>query len=74
MPDYPEKLQETLEDFSFITNRTERQDYLIQLADQFDSVKVPERIATQPYDESHRVPACESESLCVVGKTTTMGH
>ena len=63
MADYPQKLQETLEDFSFITNRQERQQYLIQLADQFNEVKVPERIATQPYDESHRVPACESDAF-----------
>lgn len=63
MAEYPQKLQETLDDFSFITNRTERQQYLIQLAEQFDSVKVPERIATQPYDEAHRVPACESEAF-----------
>jgi cysteine desulfuration protein SufE len=63
MADYPQKLQETLEDFSFITNRQERQQYLIQLADQFSNVKVPARIATQPYDESHRVPACESDAF-----------
>lgn len=63
MADYPQKLQEALDDFSFISSRTERQEYLIQLADDFDKVKVPERIATQPYDESHRVPACESEAF-----------
>ncbi len=63
MPDYPQKLQETIEDFSFITTRTERQEYLIQLADQFERVKVPERIASQPYDEAHRVPACESDAF-----------
>jgi cysteine desulfuration protein SufE len=63
MTDYPPKLQEALEDFSFITSRQERQQYLIQLADQFGDVKVPERIATQPYDESHRVPACESDAF-----------
>jgi len=63
MAEYPQKLQETLEDFSFITSRAERQEYLIQLADQFADVKVPARIATQPYDESHRVPACESDAF-----------
>jgi cysteine desulfuration protein SufE len=63
MTDYPIKLQETLADFEFITTRTERQQYLIQLADQFNTVKVPERIATQPYDEAHRVPACESDAF-----------
>ena len=63
MADYPAKLQETIEDFSFITTRTERQQYLIQLADEFSDVKVPESIATQPYDEAHRVPACESDAF-----------
>lgn len=63
MPDYPEKLLESLEDFSFITTRSERQEYLIQLADQFRDVKVPGEIATPPYDEAHRVPACESDAF-----------
>jgi len=63
MTDYPSKLQEALEDFSFVTTRTERQEYLIQLADRFKEVKVPPDVATQPYDESHRVPACESDAF-----------
>lgn len=58
---YPPKLQETLEDFSFITNRTDRSDYLIDLADRFE--RVPESVATKPYDEDHRVPGCESEAF-----------
>ncbi len=63
MADYPAKLQETIEDFSFVTTRQERQQYLIQLADEFKDVKVPSEIAEQPYDESHRVPACESDAF-----------
>jgi len=63
MAEYPQKLQEAIEDFSFLTSRTERQDYLIQLADQFSDVKVPERIASKPYDEAHRVPDCESDAF-----------
>ncbi len=63
MAEYPEKLQETIEDFSFVTTRQERQQYLIQLADEFKDVKVPSDIAEQPYDESHRVPACESDAF-----------
>jgi cysteine desulfuration protein SufE len=63
MANIPAKLQEARDDFSFITNRTERQEYLIQLADDFKKYKVPARIATQPYDESHRVPACESDAF-----------
>ncbi|MGB7341338.1 MAG: SufE family protein [Phototrophicaceae bacterium] len=63
MADYPAKLQETIEDFSFVTSRQERQEYLIQLADGFKDVKVPTSVAEQPYDESHRVPACESDAF-----------
>jgi len=63
MASYPQKLREVLEDFSYITSRAERQEYLIQLADAFKEVKVPPSVATQPYDESHRVPACESEAF-----------
>jgi cysteine desulfuration protein SufE len=63
MSNYPTKLQEVLEDFSFITTRTERQEYLIQLADQFSDVKVTADIATEPYDERHRVPSCESDAF-----------
>lgn len=63
MPEYPAKLQAALDDFSYITSRSERQDFLIQIADQFNDVKVRADIATQPYDEAHRVPACESEAF-----------
>ncbi len=63
MADYPEKLAELIEDFEQITDRTERQEYLIELADRFADVKVPGEIATKPYDEVHRVPACESEAF-----------
>jgi cysteine desulfuration protein SufE len=62
MSDYPTKLSEYLEDFSFITDRNERADYLISLADQFDKAKVTPDIATRPYDEAHRVAACESDA------------
>ncbi len=60
---YPEKLQAVLEDFSFITDRNERAEYLIEIADRFASVKVSPEIATLPYDEAHRVPACESDAF-----------
>lgn len=61
MADYPAKLQEYLDDFSFITSREERVDYLIAIADEFQPV--PESIATKPYDEAHRVIGCESEAF-----------
>ncbi|MGJ3239497.1 MAG: SufE family protein [Anaerolineae bacterium] len=63
MANLPPKLSETIEDFSFMTTRQERQQYLIQLADEFKEVKVPAHIAEQPYDEGHRVPACESDAF-----------
>jgi cysteine desulfuration protein SufE len=63
MTNYPEKLTELVEDFEQITDRTERQEYLIEIADRFADVKVPPTIATKPYEESHRVPACESEAF-----------
>jgi cysteine desulfuration protein SufE len=63
MTNYPEKLEELVEDFEQITDRTERQEYLIEIADRFADVKVPPTIATKPYEESHRVPACESEAF-----------
>ena len=59
----PEKLQDVLEDFEYIQDRNERIEYLIELADRFDEVKVPADVATKPYDEAHRVPACESEAF-----------
>lgn len=62
MAHLPPKLQEVLEDFNFITSRTERQDYLIQLADRFAEVRVPESVAHKPYEEHHRVQACESDA------------
>ena len=61
MSDYPEKLNDILADFAFITTRNERAELLIDYADRFESV--PEQVATQPYSEDHRVPFCESEAF-----------
>ncbi len=60
MPDHPEKLQQLLDDFQWITDRNERAEYLIELADQVEGV--PERIATRPYPEENHVTFCESEA------------
>ena len=62
MTQIPEKLQQTLDDFSLITTRFDRQDYLIQLADQFADVKVTPQVAEPPYDNRHRVQECESDA------------
>jgi sulfur transfer protein SufE len=58
----PEKLTETLEDFSLITDRNERADYLIEIADRFPAVRVAPEVAVPPYDEGRKVPACESDA------------
>lgn len=63
MTAYPDKLATLLEDFGLITDRRERQEYLIDIADRFETVKVPPDVATRPYDEAHRVPGCESEAF-----------
>ncbi len=63
MSNYPEKLVEIIDDFSTITDRNERAEYLIEIADRFPDSKVPPTIATKPYDEAHRVPGCESEAF-----------
>jgi sulfur transfer protein SufE len=62
MADYPEKLAEVVEDMASITDRHERADLLIEMADRFDEVKVPPTLAVKPYDERHKAPACESDA------------
>lgn len=59
----PSKLQEILDDFALMPDRTARAEHLIEIADRFDTVRVPPEVAQQPYDERHRVPACESEAF-----------
>lgn len=61
MTPLPAKLQDILDDFKMISDRSERSDYLIQIADKFR--RVPPQVATPPYPEAHRVPACESEAF-----------
>ncbi len=60
MADYPEKLQQLLADFEWMTDRTERAEYLIELADQFQPVS--ERIAAKPYPEENHIDYCESDA------------
>lgn len=62
MAEMPEKLTELVEDMASITDRTERAEMLIEMADRFDEVRVPSTLATKPYDERHKAPACESEA------------
>lgn len=62
MANYPEKLAEVLDDFSYLNDRNERIQYLIDIADRFDSVRVPETIATKPYPEENHIQRCESDA------------
>lgn len=56
----PEKLTDTLDALSMVTDRGERIQLLIDTAGRFQ--EVPPRIAHRPFAEEHRVPACESEA------------
>ncbi len=62
MAEYPEKLAEILEDFSLITDRNERAEYLIEIADRFESYRVPPEISTVPHPEENHVQQCESDA------------
>jgi cysteine desulfuration protein SufE len=62
MTGVPDALQAILDDFSLITARSDRQEYLIELAGHFEEVRIDPDIAQPPYDEIHRVPGCESEA------------
>jgi cysteine desulfuration protein SufE len=63
MPDYnryPEQLHEILEIFEE-SPVSDQHEMLLDFSDRFEDV--PERIATRPFPEEHRVPACESEAF-----------
>jgi cysteine desulfuration protein SufE len=60
MPDYPERLAKLVELLGLISDRADRIQMLIDIADRFR--RVPERVAQRPYPEDHRVPGCESEA------------
>lgn len=60
MTDIPDPLEELLSQLDQLT-REERGAFLMELALEFK--QVPEEIAAKPYEESHRVPKCESEAF-----------
>lgn len=62
MSELPEELQEIVEDFSYLTDRNERAEYLIEIADRFDTVQVPEEVSTRPHPDENHVEYCESEA------------
>lgn len=58
----PAKLQRTLDAFAFFTDRSERIQALISIAERFRPVA--DAVAKRPYPETAKVPACESEAYC----------
>lgn len=55
----PERLARVLDGFDLLADRSERINALIDTAERWRPV--PSAIATRPYDDEHRTPACESE-------------
>ena len=70
MPEAPAKLARTLETLKSVSDRGERIQLLIDIADRFR--EVPPQIARRPFPEENRVPACESEAY-VWGETRPDG-
>lgn len=62
MAEYPEKLQAMVDDFASITDRNERVELLIEMADRFPDVRVPETLSKRPHPEENHVQFCESEA------------
>ncbi len=56
----PEKLVQLLDLLTHIEERSERIDFLIQVADRCR--EVPAQIAVRPFPEANKVPACESQA------------
>jgi len=56
----PARLDELLGDLDLLSDRSERIDALIGVAERFHDV--PERIAKRPFSDQHKVPACESQA------------
>lgn len=56
----PERLAEVLETLALVPDRADRIQLLIDVADRFR--EVPPRVATRPFPEENRVPACESQA------------
>lgn len=63
---YPPKLQETLDFFDTLDDQNDRVNVLLDLADTFK--EVPKEIAVRPFEKSHQVPQCESESYIWAAK------
>lgn len=62
MAEIPHALAELLADFGTISDRNERAELLIEMADRFGEVQVSPETAQPPYAEARRAPACESDA------------
>ena len=60
MPGIPQPLEELLQQLDNL-DQQERGAFLIELADEFETV--PPEVASRPYPDNHRVPKCESEAF-----------
>ncbi len=58
-PAIPGQLSRALDGFDLLVDRSERINALIETAERWQPV--PSTIATRPYGDEHRTPACESE-------------
>ena len=61
MAEIPDKLEQTLDALSMVPDRSERIQLLIDIARKFQDVSP--QVATRPFPEENRVPACESEAF-----------
>lgn len=61
MTDAAPKLQALIDDFAFL-DRNDRMQFLVEYADRFGEVAVPEHIATRPFPAENHVTRCESEA------------
>ncbi len=60
MSELPAPLEEALATLDLLSDRSERIEALISIADRFE--EVPPEVATRPFPETAKVPACESEA------------
>ncbi len=61
MSGLPERLESAIGSLGLLTDRADRIEALIDLADHFR--EVPAEVASRPFPETHRVPGCESEAF-----------
>ncbi|MDX2161379.1 MAG: SufE family protein [bacterium] len=63
MSTLPPKLTALIDELRGVTDRYERAELLIEIADRFPESKVTPEVAQEPYPEDRRAPACESDAF-----------